>query len=288
MSDRRAEDRSRFAAIFIAAFTFLLWVGAYAAPAAASQCSDLAQTLSLTFDNGAALAGPATVQDITSGSYTPAGSTTPITGLPPFCRVALDISSTGNPAESQILVEVWLPESGWNGRYLGTGNGGFAGTISTTALEGRPAGGLCGRQHRHGHRRAVQVQLPVLWWPHRAWRAAGRIVRASGFDQGFRLSRDASDDRCGQAGGRGLLRAARASRLFRRLLDRRAAVADGGATLPGRLQRHPRRRTCIRPDPSAHVRVLALRLDACINIQPADHTGVVVDQRSRSGEMRRS
>jgi len=103
----------------------------------ASQCSDLASTFSsLQLDDGAGLVGPATVQDITSGSYTPAGSTTPITGLPPFCRVALDISSTGDASQSQILVEVWLPESGWNGRYLGTGNGGFAGAISATALAG--------------------------------------------------------------------------------------------------------------------------------------------------------
>lgn len=37
-------------------------------PARASQCSDLASTLTLQFDNGAALVGLATVQDITSGS----------------------------------------------------------------------------------------------------------------------------------------------------------------------------------------------------------------------------
>nr|WP_294523004.1 tannase/feruloyl esterase family alpha/beta hydrolase [uncultured Rhodopila sp.] len=136
MINRGAASRSQTAAVLIAAFSFLLTLSAYAAPAAASQCSALATNLSLTFDGGAALVGPATVQDITSGSYTPAGSTTPITGLPPFCRVALNISSTGNSSESQILVEIWLPESGWNGRYLGTGNGGFAGAISTAALEG--------------------------------------------------------------------------------------------------------------------------------------------------------
>ena len=50
--------------------------------------------------------------------------------------MALDISSTGDASQSQILVEVWLPETGWNGRYLGTGNGGFAGAISATALAG--------------------------------------------------------------------------------------------------------------------------------------------------------
>src|SRR5664279_2338159 len=106
MLNRDAEHRFKSTAILTAAFSLMLALGAYAAaPAAASQCTGLAQTLSLTFENGAALVGPATVQDITSGSYMPAGSTTPITGLPPFCRVALDISSTGNASESQILIE---------------------------------------------------------------------------------------------------------------------------------------------------------------------------------------
>ena len=135
MISQGAADRTRSAPIFSAAFSVLLALCACAAPAAASPCTDLAQTLSPAFDDGAALAAPATVQDITSGSYTPPGATAPITGLPPFCRVVLDISSTGNPAELQILVEVWLPESGWNGRYLGTGNGGFAGATLTAALE---------------------------------------------------------------------------------------------------------------------------------------------------------
>jgi feruloyl esterase len=119
---------------------FLLSIGLYASPALASPCSDLAGKLSLQFDDGAGLVGPVTGQEITSGSYMPAGATTPITGLPPFCRVALDISSTGDASQSQILIEIWLPESSWNGRYLGTGNGGFAGAISTAAL----AGGLLG------------------------------------------------------------------------------------------------------------------------------------------------
>lgn len=114
----------------------LVAIGLCPVPAMASSCSDLANSLSLQLEDGAALVAPATVQDITSGSYTPAGSTTPITGLPPFCRVALDISSTGDATQSQILVEVWLPETRWNGRYLGTGNGGFAGAISATALAG--------------------------------------------------------------------------------------------------------------------------------------------------------
>jgi feruloyl esterase len=37
--------------------------------------------------------------------------------------------------ESDIMVEIWLPDAAvWNGKFLGTGNGGFAGTISTGDL----------------------------------------------------------------------------------------------------------------------------------------------------------
>jgi feruloyl esterase len=114
----------------------LAFTGFSPEPALAGQYADLGTTLSLQLDDGASVVGPPTVQDISTGSYTPSGSTTPITGLPPFCRVALDISSTGDASQSQIWIEVWLPEVGWNGRYLGTGNGGFAGAIDATALAG--------------------------------------------------------------------------------------------------------------------------------------------------------
>ena len=114
----------------------LTMIGLWTSSAFASSCTDLASSLALNLEGNAAVVSPATVQEITSGSYTPAGAAAPITGLPPFCRVALDISSTGDATQSQILVEVWLPTAGWNGRYLGTGNGGFAGAISTAALAG--------------------------------------------------------------------------------------------------------------------------------------------------------
>ncbi|PVZ19661.1 MULTISPECIES: tannase/feruloyl esterase family alpha/beta hydrolase [unclassified Pseudomonas] len=50
----------------------------------------------------------------------------------PFCRVRL----TATPAlGASINHEVWLPVgSAWNGRFLGTGNGGFAGRIVYSAL----------------------------------------------------------------------------------------------------------------------------------------------------------
>jgi hypothetical protein len=46
--------------------------------------------------------------------------------LPTFCRVAV----RANPsADSDILIEVWLPAENWNGKFQAHGNGGFAGEL---------------------------------------------------------------------------------------------------------------------------------------------------------------
>jgi feruloyl esterase len=55
----------------------------------------------------------------------------PFETLPAFCRVAATLAPT---SDSDIKVEVWLPLSGWNGKYLAVGNGGWAGTISYSAM----------------------------------------------------------------------------------------------------------------------------------------------------------
>ena len=69
-------------------------------------------------------------ETVPAGSFTPPGATAPITNLPEFCRVAGVIAPT---SDSSIGFEVWLP-TGWNGRYLQSGNGGFAGAIPYAAL----------------------------------------------------------------------------------------------------------------------------------------------------------
>jgi len=48
-------------------------------------------------------------------------------GLPPFCQVTATLTPT---TDSLINVWVWMPASNWNGRFEGTGNGGYAGTIA--------------------------------------------------------------------------------------------------------------------------------------------------------------
>jgi feruloyl esterase len=55
----------------------------------------------------------------------------PIAGLPPFCRIAITARPT---SDSDIRIELWMPQSNWNSRFEGTGNGGFAGKISYGAL----------------------------------------------------------------------------------------------------------------------------------------------------------
>ncbi|MGA8532334.1 MAG: tannase/feruloyl esterase family alpha/beta hydrolase [Acidobacteriaceae bacterium] len=62
---------------------------------------------------------------VTSGTLDLAGAP-PLSDLPAFCRVAGELHPT---PDSRIRFEVWLPAQGWNGRLLGTGNGGFAGSI---------------------------------------------------------------------------------------------------------------------------------------------------------------
>jgi len=63
---------------------------------------------------------------ITAAQLTPAQA-----DIPEFCRVQGEAQPT---ADSQIGFEVWLPASGWNGRYYQLGNGGFAGNIHQSAL----------------------------------------------------------------------------------------------------------------------------------------------------------
>jgi hypothetical protein len=57
----------------------------------------------------------------------PNDSKEPIYGrLPAFCRV---VAESRPSDDSKIAIEVWLPMEGWNGRFLGVGNGGFAGQV---------------------------------------------------------------------------------------------------------------------------------------------------------------
>jgi len=51
--------------------------------------------------------------------------------LPEFCRIAATLEPS---SDSEIKIEIWMPVSGWNGKFEAVGNGGWAGTISYPAL----------------------------------------------------------------------------------------------------------------------------------------------------------
>ncbi len=63
---------------------------------------------------------PAT--EITSAKMQPASA------APESCRVAATLRPT---SDSEIKMELWMPSSGWNGKYQAVGNGAFNGNIAT-------------------------------------------------------------------------------------------------------------------------------------------------------------
>jgi feruloyl esterase len=76
---------------------------------------------------------------VVAGAFTPPRAATPwLLGdpafykqLPAFCRVTAEAKPT---ADSDIKIEVWMPADGWNGKFRGQGNGGFAGEIDYRSL----------------------------------------------------------------------------------------------------------------------------------------------------------
>jgi feruloyl esterase len=112
-----------------------------AVPAAAATCDSLAK-----------LAIPRAT--ITTAALVPAGSFTPpagqaINNVPGFCRVAGSLKPS---SDSDIQFEVWMPESGWNGKFQGIGNGGFAGSISYGQLAAALRKGYATASTDTGHR----------------------------------------------------------------------------------------------------------------------------------------
>ncbi len=96
-----------------------------ALPAFAASCETLAGT-----------APPDTTimvaESVAAGKFIPPYGE-PIENAPAFCRVAGVIRPS---SDSYIRFEVWMPASGWNGKFLGVGNGGFAGSIGYGSMGG--------------------------------------------------------------------------------------------------------------------------------------------------------
>jgi feruloyl esterase len=113
--------------IFVAVVTGVLLSSPARAQTSTSSCTGLsALTLPQTTVTLA--------QPVAAGGFTlPGGGATPpaFNSLPAFCRVAATLKPS---SDSDIKIEVWLPASGWNGKFQAVGNGGWAGSISYAAM----------------------------------------------------------------------------------------------------------------------------------------------------------
>ncbi len=90
----------------------------------------------------------ATATAVPPGTFNPPEGQ-PLRDLPAFCRVAGVIKPS---ADSNIQFEVWMPASGWNGKFQGIGNGGYAGSISYAGLGAAVKGGYATASTDTGHR----------------------------------------------------------------------------------------------------------------------------------------
>jgi feruloyl esterase len=89
--------------------------------------------------------------------------------VPAFCRVAVTARPT---ADSDIKVEVWLPEA-WNGKLLGIDNGGFSGAINYAGLAGAVGRGYAAVSTDTGHSGdqldfGIGHPEKIIDWAHRA------------------------------------------------------------------------------------------------------------------------
>jgi feruloyl esterase len=96
-------------------FRFALLLTFSAAPIFAATCESLA---SLSLPN----------TTITKAESVAAGANS----LPAHCRMVATLKPS---SDSDIKIEVWMPASGWNGKFQAVGNGGWSGAISTNSME---------------------------------------------------------------------------------------------------------------------------------------------------------
>ena len=87
-------------------------------------CGEL---VGLTFEGNTTITASTTVS--TGALVTPTGQS--LTDLPAFCRV---IGVSRPTSDSDIRFEVWLPADSWNGKFVSSGEGGFAGRLNYTRL----------------------------------------------------------------------------------------------------------------------------------------------------------
>jgi feruloyl esterase len=109
-------------------------------------CESLAQ---MAVTNGQVLAADL----VQAGAFAPpaamnAAAIAAFKTAPAFCRVTLKLTPSD---DSDIRVEVWLPQSGWNRKLQASGNGGLGGTIPYPAMAASVKAGYAAAGTDTGH-----------------------------------------------------------------------------------------------------------------------------------------
>jgi feruloyl esterase len=94
---------------------------------------------------------------ITAVEFVAAGATLPARSgrggaaapLPAHCRVTAALKPS---SDSNIEMALWLPTENWNGKFLGVGNGGWAGSISIDAMANGLRRGYATASNDTGHK----------------------------------------------------------------------------------------------------------------------------------------
>jgi feruloyl esterase len=115
---------------FLAAVLAILLLGP-AAHAYAASCESVA---ALSLKN----VKVTSAAEVAPGAFAPpgppargGGAGVAFASLPVFCRVAATLTPS---SDSDIKIEVWLPTSGWNGKFQAVGNGAWQGSIGYAAM----------------------------------------------------------------------------------------------------------------------------------------------------------
>ena len=113
---------------------FILLVPALAA--AAEQCNSLAglklpDTTITAAERIAVGEMPQTLSGLPPSQFPRQTAPSDFSRLPALCRITAVIKPA---ADSEIKIEIWMPEVGWNGKFVGVGNGGWAGQISRAGM----------------------------------------------------------------------------------------------------------------------------------------------------------
>ena len=133
--------------------------------------------------------------------------------LPAFCRV----TATIKPAkDSDIKMEVWMPLAGWNGKYRGEGNGGFAGSVYYPGLAAALSAGYASAGTDTGHSGSPINASWALGHPDKivdfGWRAIHEMtLKAKSIIQAFYGSAPKKSyfSACSNGGRQGLMEAQR-------------------------------------------------------------------------------